>query len=622
MISSRDCSLYYDENTSNFLVQYKDKDEFKKQIDKIPYACGDIITNNLAVVSVSHLDMNRLLKDVPQIVFFDFRGMYVLGEASISASTSASSVGNINPIKINPYLNLTGRDVLIGIVDTGIDYLNEEFIREDDTSRIVSIWDQEIPDNSSDTTYMGTTYSNEQINLAIKAHRNNEDPYAVVPSKDSVGHGTQVAGIIGARGYSADITGIANDSDFVIVKLFQSTNFRKMLLENGVEYTPVYNGSEIVAGIEYLKNVATELKRPMVIYLGLGSTEGSHDGNSLISRYTSTTGTIRGICLVCGVGNEGAAQTHATGYIRNVDESSSVELRITQEMKFIQFNAWVKKPNRASLIIVSPTGETSQLLKSKNVNEQITKFIFLNTTSRVLYYNPEHFTGHEVIHIEFYDIKPGIWTFRFIGEYLTDGRYDIWLPPHSTLPSGTEFLQPNPLNTLTIPSTAINVVTTSYHGLDNALISSSGRGFNTNNLINPDISTLGVNILTTKVGGGTTTMSGSSAANAIVAGACALLLEWGIINGNDPTMYSQKIRNYLMHGATRSSYYRFPNEELGYGYLDLSGVFNFISRSYAANNTSPISTRNYNDYNKNDDYIVYDNNLFIIIPKCIVGDFI
>ncbi|WP_346880023.1 MULTISPECIES: S8 family peptidase [unclassified Clostridium] len=619
MINSRDCSLYYDESVSNFLVQYKNKDEFKEQIDKIPYACGDVITDNLAVVAVSHLKMNRLLKEVPQIIFFDFRKMFVLGETS--KSTSPPSVGNINSILINPYLNLTGRGVLIGIVDTGIDYLNNEFIREDDTSRIVSLWDQTISNNSS-STYMGTTYSNEQINAAIKAYRNNEDPYTIVPSKDTIGHGTQVAGIIGARGNNSDVRGIANDSDFVIVKLFESTNFRKALLENGVEYTPVYNASEIVSGIEYLKNVAIELKRPMVIYLGLGSTESSHDGTSLISRYVSSIGTIRGICLVSGVGNEGAAQTHATGYIKNKTDPSSLELRITKEMKFFTFNIWVKKPNRASLVIVSPTGESSSLLKSKDVNEQNTKFVFLNTRSRVLYFNPEHFTGHEVIHVEFYDIKPGIWTFRLIGEYLIDGRYDIWLQPHNTLPGGTEFLQPNPLNTLTEPSTAVNVVTVSYYGEDNALISTSGRGFNTNNLINPDIATLGTNILTTKVTGGTTTMSGSSAATAIVAGACAILLEWGIINGNDQTMYSQKIRSYLMHGAARSSYYRFPNQELGYGYLDLLGVFNFISRSYSTD-ISLNRTNTCDECNKNDDYIVYTtNNVFIRIPKCIVGDFI
>ncbi len=117
-------------------------------------------------------------------------------------------------------------------------------------------------------------------------------------------------------------------------------------------------------------------------------------------------------------------------------------------------------------------------------------------------------------------------------------------------------------------------------------------------------------------------MSGSSAATAIVAGACAILLEWGIINGNDQTMYSQKIRSYLMHGAARSSYYRFPNQELGYGYLDLLGVFNFISRSYSTD-ISLNRTNTCDECNKNDDYIVYTtNNVFIRIPKCIVGDFI
>ena len=124
---------------------------------------------------------------------------------------SPSNVDNINNIKINPYLDLTGRGVLIGMVDTGIDYLNEEFIREDDTSRIVKIWDQTIQNNTDESVYIGKTYSNEQINNAIKAYRNNEDPYEIVPSKDEIGHGTQMAGIIGARGYNKEFQGIASE---------------------------------------------------------------------------------------------------------------------------------------------------------------------------------------------------------------------------------------------------------------------------------------------------------------------------------------------------------------------------------------------------------------------------
>ena len=143
------------------------------------------------------------------------------------------------------------------------------------------------------------------------------------------------------------------------------------------------------------------------------------------------------------------------------------------------------------------------------------------------------------------------------------------------------FLESDPFITLTIPSTARKVVTVAYFGNDKALVAASGKGYNSNNLINPDIATNGVNIITTKVGGGKTTDSGSSAATGIVAGACALLLQWGIVEGNDITMYSTKMRSYLIYGADRSNLnYRYPTREIGYGNFDLLGTFNVISRSY------------------------------------------
>ena len=224
--------------------------------------------------------------DVPSITFIDPRSMYVLQDIS------PSNVDNINNIKINPYLNLTGSGVLIGMIDTGIDYLNEEFMREDGTSRIISIWDQTIQGGKDKSVYIGDTYSNEEINNAINAYKNNGDPYEIVPSKDDVGHGTKIAGIIGARGYSGQFQGVAQDSDYIIVKLFESINFRNRLKANGIEYNPVYNAAEVLAGIEYLKNYSIKAKRPMVIYIGVGTTEGSHDGKNLISRYLTSVGGI------------------------------------------------------------------------------------------------------------------------------------------------------------------------------------------------------------------------------------------------------------------------------------------------------------------------------------------
>ncbi|MBW6409568.1 S8 family peptidase [Clostridium weizhouense] len=606
MNNIRDCNLYYDPTPANYLIEYRGN--FKEKIDKISYACGDIINETLGVIAVNPSDLTRLLNEVPEIIFVDFRSMFILQDISPSA------VDNISTIKVNPYLNLTGKNVLVGIIDTGIDYLNQEFIREDGTSRIVSIWDQTIRSSSQNSAplYIGTEYSNEQINNALNARTNNQDPYQIVPSKDDIGHGTQIAGIIGARGYNPQFQGIAQDCEFVIVKLLESANFKQKLIENRVKPVPIYNTSEVLSAIEYIKNFAIKSKKPIVICLGVGSTEGSHDGMNLISRYVSSIASLRGIAVITGVGNEGDSQGHATGYIKNVNDVKTVELKIPKELKAFSFNIWVRRPNRASLTVISPTGESSKLIESKIDKFQTFNFVFVNTALSVRYYTPDYYTGHEVINVNFNNIKPGIWKFELLGEYITDGRYDIWLQPKITLPENTIFLESNPFNTLTIPSTAFNTVTVAYYGSDNSLIASSGKGFNTNvnTTINPDIATIGINILTTQVSGGTTLISGSSAATAIVAGACVLLLEWAIINGNDPTMYSKKIRSYFMHGAYRNKIFTFPNQEIGYGDFDLLGTFDFISRSYRTSR---------NTYDKFIEY--YSNNLFIRIPKKIMEGF-
>ncbi len=605
MAALRKCNSYYDPNTANYLIEYKG--DFKKKIDSISYACGDVITDTIGVISVQEKDFDKLLIDVPEIVFYDFRIKYVLQDIS------PSSVDNINNIKINPYLDLNGRNVLIGIVDTGIDYLNDEFMREDDTSRIVNIWDQTIANSNNEAVYIGQIYSNEQINNAIKAYRNKGDPYQIVPSRDEIGHGTKVAGIIGARGNNKEFQGIANESDFVIVKLFESSNFKSELKANGIPDIPVYNASEIVSGLEYLRKVAIERRQPMVICLGAGSTEGSHDGYNLISRYVTSLGNNRGICLVCGVGNEGDSQGHASGYIKNVGDVKVIDLRIPREIKIFHIYIWIRRPNIASINVISPTGEASSVIQAQINKIQPVKFVFLDTQMLVKYYNPEHFTGHEVISIEFTNIKPGIWSLNLIGDYIINGRYDIWLPPKNTLPENTIFLESDPFNTLTMPSEALNVVTVAYYGNNNALIAASGKGFNTNGVINPDISTIGVNILTTKTSGGTTTFSGSSAATAIVAGACVLLLQWGIVDGNDSTMYTKKVRTYILYGANRNQTNRYPTRESGYGDFDLLGIFNIIGGIYRARGELSCNFNNKDNDCEYNEYCI--NDLFIRIPK-------
>jgi len=593
------CNLFY-EDSPDYLVEYRGN--FEEEIDKISYACGDAITNTIGVISTSPQNLDKLIKDVPSIVFIEPRSKFVLQDIS------PSNVDNINAIKTNPYLDLTGRDVIVGMVDTGIDYLNEEFIREDDTSRILNIWDQTIQDANDRSVYIGKTYSNEEINNAIIAHRNNQDPYKIVNSKDDFGHGTQIAGIIGARGYNKEFQGVAPGCGFVIVKLLESISFGNQLKENNVKYNPIYNNAEVLAGIDYLKNFAIKANKPMVIYIGVGTTEGSHDGNNLLSRYLTSISNDRGIILITGVGNEGAAEGHASGYIQQVGSIAIIELKIPREIKYFSFTIWVEKPNIVSLNVVSPNGEESNFIKAVKGRVLSIDFVFFKTQMTVSYFSPEHYTGNEAIEVNFYSIKAGTWTFQIRGDYITNGRYDIWLPPQKTLPDDTKFLQSDPYVTLTIPATARAVLAVGYYGNNNALVASAGKGFSPNDVkISPDIATLGMNILTTKVSGGVTTVSGSSAATAVIAGACALLLQWGIVNGNDRNMYSTTVISYLINGADRSNLtYVYPNRDIGYGYFDLLGTFNVISSSYRQDKSIDIN-RNFIEY--------YVNKLFIRIPK-------
>lgn len=568
------CKTYFDENAPGYVVEYRG--DFKGEIDKVNYACGDIITDKLAVVSVEEKDMDRLRKDVPSIVFIEPRGIYVLQDIS------PLNVDNINEMKINPYLDLTGRGVLVGMIDTGIDYLNQEFIREDDTSRIIRIWDQTIQGKHNQRLYIGREYSNDDINEAIKAYREGKNPYDIVASKDEIGHGTSMAGIIGARGYNAQVEGIANECEFIIVKLLPSLNYTKVLRENNIPFVPVYNNSEVIAAIEYLRATAEKLRKPIIIYLGVGSYNGSRDGYSITDRFITSVASKRGVVFVIGTGNSGNDDGHVTDFILNQGDSHEVELLISREIKIFKLYIWIQRPNRMSLNILAPTGEETGIIHPNIYSLDERTFYLVDTKIKIRCYDPDNFTGHQVYELDFTGIKIGIWRFRLIGNYITNGRYDIWLQSKNTLPDGTKFLNPNPYNTLTVPSAAKSVITVCYYdNKNNAIVASSGKGFNTNGLINPDIATVGIGILTiSNEKNKVTSVSGSSAATAIVVGVCALLLQWGIIDGNDPTMYSTKIRSLLIYAADRDEIYEYPNESQGYGRLNFAEVFRVLGGNY------------------------------------------
>ena len=566
-------NFFNNPNYNGYLAEYRG--DFLNQINKIDYATGVILTPKLVALYINPNDLMRIRKDVPSITLIDFSEAFVLEELS------PNFVSNIDVMKLNPYLNLNGNGVLIGIVDSGIDYLNKEFMQEDGTTRILTLWDQSDENNKSEDLYIGRSYTEADINNAIKLFNDGGDPYSIVSEKDNVGHGTKVAGIAGGRGYLENFSGIATNSKFAIVKLKQSAFFKNINKLNGVKDVPVYQSCDIFAAVNYISNFASEQNLPAVVILSLGSTVGSHDGNDIFSKYLNKISNRRPFIILTGVGNEGASEGHAQGKISSVGETKKIELVIPSILKVLKLKIWIKKPNKMSINIFSPSGEQSQFIKTRPNQSDEINYITEDTNLKVKFSFPDSITGGQVISLTWLDIKPGIWTLLLKGEYIVGGEFNTWLPPSSTLPPGTKFFNSTSDTTFTAPSSTPNIISVGYYNsLTSSTVSYSGKGFSIAHIIKPDIAAPGINILTTKVGGGLTTISGSSAALPIAAGVCALLLQWGVVDGNDIIMTPSKIRSYLITGAYRKNLVSYPNKEEGFGYLDLKGVFDIISGNF------------------------------------------
>ncbi|MHB1153723.1 MAG: S8 family serine peptidase [Eubacteriales bacterium] len=121
-----------------------------------------------------------------------------------------------------------------------------------------------------------------------------------------------------------------------------------------------------------------------------------------------------------------------------------------------------------------------------------------------------------------------------------------------------------------------------YDSINNILYAQSSWGPTIMPRMSPDLVAPGVN-----VGGfyptgngtfpsGYGTMSGTSVAAAITAGACALMLEWGIVDGNDNAFSTNQIRAYLIRGCNRNPVITYPNSQLGYGTLNLFQTFRIM----------------------------------------------
>lgn len=556
------CKNYLDENSPGFVIEYRGN--FKEEIDKVDYACGDIINENLAVISVEEKNLDRLRKDVPSIIFIEARSIYVLQDIS------PINVDNINAVKINKYLNLTGKGIIIGMIDTGIDYLNKEFIREDGTSRIIKIWDQTINTNRKGNLYIGTEYLNEDINRAIESSKIGHNPYDIVASKDEIGHGTNMAGIVGALGKNPMLRGIAPECEFVAVKLIQSNFFK---YNYGVN-APVYNITSILFAIEYLKNYLLANGKPVVILLPLGTNNGNHKGEHILDNYIAAVSSNVGLVVVTGTGNEGIQDCHASGIIKDKNEYEAIEIIVEKEQKILSMEVWVNLPNIVEINLIGPSGaDTGFVPAILNISKKYS-FIFEQTRVSIYYNLPEEYTGDQLIRIYFHDIRPGIWKIRIRLRLGKMAEYNAWLPQRGLTLPGTRFISSDQYGTLTIPGDSEFIITVAaYNQNNNNLLAYSGVALRNAYKDVIDFAAGGVNTMTVGINNKVDIINGTSLAAAIGAGACVLLFEWGIVDKNYSYMYSQSIKTFLNRGTLKRPGDMYPNPQLGYGIINFYKIF-------------------------------------------------
>ena len=496
--------------------------------------------------------------------------------------------------------NLTGKGVLLAVIDSGIDYKLSEFRDEEGNTRIRYLWDQTLrpeeehrpPEGFS----VGVEFTAEEINAALAAE-GSEQQFSLLPTVDTGGHGTAVAGI--AAGSSTRYRGVAVEAELLIVKLGVADSL-------GFPRT-----TEIMRAVTYAVNKAVELQMPLVINLSFGNTYGAHDGSSLLERFLDNAAEIGRTVICVGSGNEGANGGHVAGSIipsggaggnvtggagragngfasrtgRTIGSSgylpAEIELAVAQYERSLNVQLWKNYSDVYRIYLRSPGGQEAEL-PSRIEGGKYT--LRLEQTDILVYLGePLPYSTAQEIYLDLFPvggpyINSGVWTIRLVPVEIVTGNYYLYLPSSAVRSQGTGFYRPTPEVTLTIPSTASKVVTVgAYDGIYDAYADFSGRGYADtertigvvmSGLAKPDLAAPGVNILAPDLYGGYHPVTGTSFATPIVSGSAALLMEWGIVRGNDVFLYGEKVKAYLRKEARPlRGEGEVPNDRVGWGAL-------------------------------------------------------
>lgn len=470
-----------------------------------------------------------------------------------------------------PPLSLTGRGVILAVIDTGIDYRERAFRYSDGSTRIRAIWDQ--TDQSGDPPEgfaYGTLYGREDIDRALNA----EDPFEVVPQQDEIGHGTALASV--AAGSSLDggitFTGAAPDVELVVVKLRQAKQYlRDYYIVR--EDVPAYSTDDLMFAVKFAETFAISFLQPVVILLGLGTPLGCHNGTSILSEYLQSVSQRLGRAVVVGGGNEGNSAGHFRAIL--TETMKQAEIRVGEGSKGFVAELWGMQPAEFRVSVRSPGGEMISEVDFRLGRSVDYTFVYERTRLQMDYVANERNTGDELVVMRFENPTPGIWSVMVRGvRTAPEAVFDLWLNARQFLSGEVYFLAPSPEVTLTMPSYEPDAVTVStYNSANNSFYYNSGQGFSrTGRMIKPDLAAPGVSVSTVRG-----PYSGSAMAAALTAGAVAQLLQWAVVERKAPFVSGREIRTYLTRGAQEESGEDYPSRRWGYGRLDMRKTFDEIA---------------------------------------------
>ena len=473
-------------------------------------------------------------------------------------------------VQEQPYLDLRGSGVLMGFVDTGIDYTQDIFKYPDGTSRIKYIYDQSIPGIPPGNFPLGTEYTYEQINEALRS----SNPLEIVPHRDEVGHGTFLASV--AAGNLGDFVGASPESEIIMVKLKKAYPYYLDWFCVPPEQENAYEASALMLGVEYILQKARALKRPVVICIGLGSNYDSHDGFSICEDYLRNISSIPGVCICVAVGNESQARHHYFNRFNKDRTPENIDIKVGENAGDIYMIISCSVSDLISVSIRSPTGELVGRIPARAAETTTTQLVLERSRVSVSYYFPLEGSGDQATIVKIFDATPGTWTITVFGDIVINGTIRAWLPMTGFVSPTVEFLSSYPYNTITFPATGVgSICCGAYNSIRNTLYPPSSWG--PSQLVEdiPDLLAPGYQVdgmLPT----GNGFMSGTSVATAITSGASALLLQWAIIKGNDYGFSTSTTRAYLIRGCNRSDVMNYPNNQWGYGTLNLTQTFYYM----------------------------------------------